>query len=562
MNRHITNVRSNIKKGVDIELGPKTVIVGPNGSGKTSVIQAVELALTQQVTDLVGKEIVKKPGDLIKLGQEGFLSVQCELSDGHEISVSSKKTARGATKPKVEGQVKASMPYYQVRGNLSGSPEVARTWLMSSGIGDDLTTQNILSEMKDDFKETYKKEVGRKRTAPMLLLQQVIATNKEAMKACRNEIKVFERSVEHSSGNVNESISRSISTLANLRLAESEARKRLQIAEKNLEGTAFQKEQIRQLEQQIHHLNRELVASEKHYHGCKMEADAQPHFPKEVHHLMKVAKLAVALNEAQIDLEATSCWSCGDPGNPAPEAVLRGFVTRQQEMTRAIEMFNQATMAHQKFQQARDNLIALQHKSTQLCDAIHRFKCELENHPTENVEELRLMWAQVNAQLKEAHIAVEQHERIAREKKCLTDAQKKLEFLKNYGAELSRVATIMLEQAKIDFIENVQELLPSRYQFGMMLTERSCEFGFRNGTGLKTALSGAEWASMVLAVSMACSDSKNELVVVTPEERAFDSDTLSEVMSSFGGSEHQVILTSTIPPTSVPEGWTVVNLGG
>ena len=562
MNRHITKVTSNIKKGVEVELGPKTIIVGRNGSGKTSIIQAVELALTQQVTDLTGKELVKKPGELIKLGSDGVLEVQCELSDGHEISVFSKKTARGATKPKVEGGVKASMPYHQVRGNLSGSPEVARTWLMASGIGHELDLPDILNEIDGDFQETYKKEVGRKRIAPMVRLQQVIAQNKEAIKSCRNEIKVFERSVEHAAGSVNESISRSHSTLTNLQLAEVEARKKLKIAETNLEGVAFKREQKRKFEQNLRELKDHLEVGENNYHHYKVQAEAQPVFPDEVHHLMEVAKLAVTLNEAHLELESTSCWACGDPGDPAPESVLHGFVTRQQEMKRAIELYTQATMVHHKFKEARDHLMVLQGQSTQLCAAIQGFTKELENHPTENVEELRLMWSQVHAQLQEAQTAVNQHEKIANEKRCLLDAQKKLDFLKRYGTELSRVATTMLDRAKSDFIETVQRLLPSRYEFGMELTERSCEFGFRNGVGLKTALSGAEWASMVLAVSMVCSDPTNELVVVTPEERAFDATTLSEVMASFGGSEHQVILTSTIAPTSVPEGWTVVNLGG
>ena len=83
MSRHITKITSNVKKGVDIELGPKTLIVGPNGSGKTSTINSIELALCQQVTDLIGREVVKRPADIIKLTNDKDLSVECILSDGH-----------------------------------------------------------------------------------------------------------------------------------------------------------------------------------------------------------------------------------------------------------------------------------------------------------------------------------------------------------------------------------------------------------------------------------------------------------------------------------------------
>ena len=41
----VKHVKSNIKRGVDVTLGQYTVLVGHNGAGKSSVIQALQLAL-------------------------------------------------------------------------------------------------------------------------------------------------------------------------------------------------------------------------------------------------------------------------------------------------------------------------------------------------------------------------------------------------------------------------------------------------------------------------------------------------------------------------------------
>lgn len=49
------------------------------------------------------------------------------------------------------------------------------------------------------------------------------------------------------------------------------------------------------------------------------------------------------------------------------------------------------------------------------------------------------------------------------------------------------------------------------------------------------------------------------MVIYTPEERAFDPNTLRSVMQSLSESPGQVILTSPIKPSGrIPKGWTVI----
>ena len=61
---YVVFAESNIKGGVSAALGPKTLIVGPNGTGKSAVANTVELALTGRVSDILGRRDVAKEIEL------------------------------------------------------------------------------------------------------------------------------------------------------------------------------------------------------------------------------------------------------------------------------------------------------------------------------------------------------------------------------------------------------------------------------------------------------------------------------------------------------------------
>lgn len=52
-------------------LGPKTLLVGPSGSGKSAVVQAIECQLLGQASDLLGRATVQKPDWLRTLTHDG-----------------------------------------------------------------------------------------------------------------------------------------------------------------------------------------------------------------------------------------------------------------------------------------------------------------------------------------------------------------------------------------------------------------------------------------------------------------------------------------------------------
>src|SRR4051812_12546593 len=99
---YINHVSSNVKKCCHVNLGPKTIIVGSTGSGKSSITDAVELALTGTV-DNVGGKPATMPIDLMKLkcrsaGVDEPLFAECVVRDPVKaFNTSAKYEASGST---------------------------------------------------------------------------------------------------------------------------------------------------------------------------------------------------------------------------------------------------------------------------------------------------------------------------------------------------------------------------------------------------------------------------------------------------------------------------------
>ena len=87
--------------------------------------------------------------------------------------------------------------------------------------------------------------------------------------------------------------------------------------------------------------------------------------------------------------------------------------------------------------------------------------------------------------------------------------------------------------------------------------------GFERDGRLHCALSGAEWATVITAVSMAVTSKMgdDEPAVLVPYDRAWDTRTLSAVMRGFLNFEGQVIIASTVRPMGrPPKGWTIIDM--
>jgi len=124
----------------------------------------------------------------------------------------------------------------------------------------------------------------------------------------------------------------------------------------------------------------------------------------------------------------------------------------------------------------------------------------------------------------------------------------------------------LLKVSHKKFEKAVQAYLPSSDQFALVLVENKkpvCRMGFRRDGQLHTALSGAEWARLTLALGCATyKDDDSTVAIFTPEERAFDPVTLREVMVALSNAPGQVLLQSPSKPAGrTPKDWKVVEMG-
>lgn len=158
----------------------------------------------------------------------------------------------------------------------------------------------------------------------------------------------------------------------------------------------------------------------------------------------------------------------------------------------------------------------------------------------------RIMWAQ-NVKYK----------RMFDEKQTQHDSYKKLKT--SCLAAISMLVTTHMDQ----FLREVNRFLPDSWCVCYSREHDALGLSFDAGP-LVTALSGAEWATLVTAVSCTAASVVDEdhAVLLVVEDRAWDSATLASVMRGFSKFDGQVIMQSTTKPKGrVPRGWEIVATG-
>jgi hypothetical protein len=155
----------------------------------------------------------------------------------------------------------------------------------------------------------------------------------------------------------------------------------------------------------------------------------------------------------------------------------------------------------------------------------------------------------------------------------VTRAKAAAEEAKDRAARMDDLNTVctdlvddLVKDGRNGFIGRVQQYLPDGDTFSLVLRQNKrdvCMFGLVRDGVLHTALSGAEWSRLTLALGAACiPEDDDTIAILTPEERAYDGVTLAAVMRSLSRAPGQVILTSPIKPRGrTPAGWTVIEAG-
>ena len=201
MRPYIETLNSNVKspRGEWTQnLGRYTLILGPNRSHKTTIIQAAELATTGAVDDLMGRDGVKEAAKLMSLKPSGedTLYSRATFSDG---SVSSWQGEPGS-KPKTANLEPNLIVSRIARKTLSGTTEKLHDAMVELLDLEDVTTSAITQEMSSSCRDHYEEVAGnlRKRFgSEMRVLTMVLEYAGKKQRELLSESKAHKQVMTH-----------------------------------------------------------------------------------------------------------------------------------------------------------------------------------------------------------------------------------------------------------------------------------------------------------------------------------------------------------------------------
>ena len=556
----IKAVESNVKKGAKVELTQRTLLIGPNGSGKSSIVNAVELALTGRASDVVGRVEVAKGIDLLALAPADAEALwsRATLSDGRTVEWRCERNvktggAREATHT-LPSDVKPTFPVRAVREALAGSPATVRAWLVGR-IGSAVSEAAITGMLPEDLHAAY-----ADLTKPLFgYPAQVLLDAREAAgKQARNagaDAKAANALAE--------------STGAGLAMEPSDdevERARQRVREAAVLASESVKARV------FHDLPALRADAERKVAAYSTLNDEFTRLTVEDNQVITRPNVEVARTRDALTRvltfhgqhRAEECLVCASP--------IR-YGTHDAMLQRAEALAAAATkdVAVMETQGQLERVKAALPEALRVAqDAVARFRAaevamaEADARPATNPDPhgmLRAAEEQVRAL--ESARAAWQNVRAAKLRARDLSARQRL--YSDLHTAIEDAIGAVLERARRDFVAKVQSYLPSEDAFDLVLTANGkdvCQFGFSRDGALHTALSGAEWARLTLALAAAVSSGDEaDVAVLTPEDRAFDADTLRAVMVGMSNAPGQVILCSPVAPAGrTPKGWTVIDL--
>lgn len=560
---YVERVESNVKKGCAHTLARLTLLVGPNGSGKTSVQNAVELALCGFASDVEGRDLVRKGDMLAKLGPGGKtpLSARVVLSDKRQASWTLTPNTRGGYKEPAHVAVpglRVLFPVQDVRAVLAGSADTIRLWLMGK-IGGTLQASDVEDRLPPDLLADYRAQRQAVTQAGMTevdILLAVITKAESEARALLTEGKGAQATID----TMGESLAER-PTQDQLQ----EANRALHAAEERLQSMRGAPVGIPDLSALREQAKRAIEAFSKAEETARLAHAATPPLHPREEALIDIRSKIADICEVTTTANSRDCLVCASPlpTSLAPRAVsLRKDISRGQAALNARALAAQKTAEAAQLRTLAETLVS-SYKQAESQASVASAAQEALNQAFDEVLEQRDRLGALKRAEQNWHAL-----RAAQDQ--LRAGKKRAALLKELAEACEGVVEQLLVSVQRMFERRVQAHLPSTDRFALVLLEGKkpvCRLGFvrRDAEGvdkLHTALSGAEWARLTLALGAATyTQDPDTLAIFTPEERAFDPQTLRHVMSALSSAPGQVILQSPNPPAEgYPADWAIIRL--
>jgi len=577
---YVTHVRSNVKGGVDVVLGPKTLVVGPSGSGKSAVVNSIELALGGFASDVVGRAEVSREIDLMALapGRDGVLTSMVELSDGTVASYEA-----GGEKKKARVRLPSGLtaddifPLRALREALLGSPATTRKFFLDQ-TGSGLSLSDIEGGLPGGLKEFFLTASQTYRASSLppstILLETLAAAKKRAAddsKAAKTtkaavqvaakdlppepselELMTAKADVEKAQGFL-ASFSKSIGAI--------QYRQTLIAGyERTLASTDAELERLGNIEAD---LVKALTEAQTNY--ASLDTSPPDTLPE-------AFTTATKIMESMAELDAEECLVCGTAVTDALSAQItdrynmildatalqRDYVARVAKATATLRIAEQnATKWANDAERIEKNRADAFAKIEQLTEENDRAVAE---SASADEDALRTALDDANAHLTALTSAKVAWASTTKVIDAAVDADVSGAQWKKLAVALEGLVGSLLERGVAGFTKSVNETLPEGDVFSLRLQEGErevCQYGLVREGVLHTALSGLEWARLTSAMAAVCSKA-SPLSLIIPEDRGWDPKMLASVMQSFTALPHQVVIATTIKPASIPTGWTLI----
>ena len=559
---YVEHIYSNLKSprpngdAWSIDLGQKTLLIGSNTSHKSTIIQAVELAIAGSADDIIGRSIVSDAALLLTLAPGDELGVTATLSGGSTANYHGLREDGKVKRPVHDGPGAQCLVHRTVAAALSGSASTARKAFLEWS-STDIHREDILARLPTELHGQYgdiAKHRGRNLSETKTLVEILNYANTRTREIAK-EIKGAELIV----GTMGDSLDTipADTDLEKMRFAVAGAREILDASIRAANSGMTQEEKDAELKLALE----QRTNWEKNTHTYEMQKkDLQaqlPHKGENVDYAIKIVD--VAINQ---DLE--QCPVCSSHVGLDHLKQCQSFYAHQ------VSAWEEQSKSILDVITSIDASIESSNQSLREVDAhIERVR----NVAVKAKDGRAIPVNDAQSRLEAAMEALGKMELVKERWADLTNARYRIESLHGdqEGYRSLRVACekavghLLSEQTKA-FTEHVQGFLPEQWRFKIELLDGEREvfrMGFVRNGRLHCALSGAEWATVIVAVSMAVTSKirKDDPAVLIPYDRAWDARTLSAVMRGFLSFEGQVIIASTIRPLGrPPKGWTIIDM--
>jgi energy-coupling factor transporter ATP-binding protein EcfA2 len=565
---YIVFCESNLKGGVRAALGQRTLVVGPTGSGKSALVNTVELALTGRVSDMVGRREVAKEVELMTLAPErkGVLLARVLFDNGAEATW--KAGGKGGKKAKhaVPAFVDPTLalPLRPVYDAIVGSVETARKFFIQFAVGA-ISDADVLKRISVPLHPYYKRATMQETLSTSTAVDRLLAALERAKKGARearDRAKAAESTATETAQGLpplpteaeekalKDALKGAQKTLDKVKAAIA-GHEALAGAAERVQAAAVHVEQAKAAEADALRTKSAaevalstlpvpqtldpsvmavVEAIRSHAHSarsdCLVCGSAGP-----FDHTGRLAKLDSYLTS--VETNSTSYRTASTSATLAAAAAANA--TRERERAEeALATLRGAASAGNGAIPTSEQVAAAEAEVTRLNDAWRR------------IDVLKATWASSQK---------------ARE--SAAEAQKEEGDWKKLSDECIAAVTSLLDGAVNGFAARVQKRLPGTDAFNLTLRdgERGVfQFGLVKSGTLYTALSGGEWARVTAAMAACCRPPPDKYALVIPEDRGMDPATLSAVLAAFGNIEDaQVLVATTTMPATLPAGWTLID---